>query len=541
MSRFFSSVEHKILSAAALGFLLLVSAASFALWGTWKAVTEFDLLQKELSGEMGDSMDLQRRYAAETLAWKNYLIRGEEPVARAEYWERFKEAAEGVEKNIRQLDDQFSDAKVSAAITELREKHMEMTRIMTNARDRLDNNGFQADRVDRELEGLTQPMREALATLVQVIEERASEKSDQTEADAGSKLKAGLSAMGFAIILSAILLFWLVRRTVTGPLKTVMRDLQRMEKGDFSRPVTQGSDDEVGALASSAEDLRVQLGGMLAQLRDASTQVASAAEELSAVASETEDGIERQRLETDQAATAMNQMVATVQEVARHAAQSADASQNAKLDTDKGQETITDNDEAVAAIADAMSQAAEVIQQLDTHAADIGEVIDIITNIADQTNLLALNAAIEAARAGEAGRGFSVVADEVRSLARKTQESTDRIAATVQKVQDGSAAAVDAIETSRAKTEDARRQAQEARRALEAIGAGVARINDLNAQIATATEEQISVSDEINRNITGVSEVAAQSATSIGQVTSSSDELARLAGQLKDMSARFVV
>jgi methyl-accepting chemotaxis protein len=108
-------------------------------------------------------------------------------------------------------------------------------------------------------------------------------------------------------------------------------------------------------------------------------------------------------------------------------------------------------------------------------------------------------------------------------------------------VQDGSAAAVDAIDTSRAKTEDARRQAQEARRALEAIGAGVARINDLNAQIATATEEQISVSDEINRNITGVSEVAAQSATSIGQVTSSSDELARLAGQLKDMSARFVV
>jgi methyl-accepting chemotaxis protein len=541
MSRFFSSVEHKILSAAALGFLLLVSAASFALWGTWKAVTEFDLLQKELSGEMGDSMDLQRRFAAETLAWKNYLIRGEDPVARAEYWQLFEEAAAGVEKNIRQLDSQFSDAEVSAALNELDEAHMEMQRIMTNASDRLNSNGFQADRVDRELEGLTRPMREALATLVQVIEARASEKSDQTEANAGTQLKMGLSAMGIAIIASGVLLFWLVRRTVTGPLKTVMKDLQRMEKGDFSRPVTQGSDDEVGALASSAEDLRVQLGGMLAQLRDASTQVASAAEELSAVASETEDGIERQRLETDQAATAMNQMVATVQEVARHAAQSADASQNAKLDTDKGQETITDNDEAVAAIADAMSQAAEVIQQLDTHAADIGEVIDIITNIADQTNLLALNAAIEAARAGEAGRGFSVVADEVRSLARKTQESTDRIAATVQKVQDGSAAAVDAIETSRAKTEDARRQAQEARRALEAIGAGVARINDLNAQIATATEEQISVSDEINRNITGVSEVAAQSATSIGQVTSSSDELARLAGQLKDMSARFVV
>lgn len=541
MSNFFNSVEHKLLSAAALGFLLLVSAASFALWETWDAVTDFDLLQEELAGEMGDSSDLQRRFAAETLAWKNYLIRGEDPVARASYWERFEAAEAGVEKNIRQLDSQFKDAEVSAALTHLDEAHMEMTRIMANARDRLNSNGFQADRIDQELEGLTRPMRDALATLIQTIETRAAEKAAQTEEGAAEQLKIGLIAMGTAIIVSAMLLFWLVRRTVTGPLKTVVIDLQRMAKGDFSHPVTQGSADEVGALASSAEDLRVQLGGMLGRLRDASNQVASAAEELSAVAADTENGIEQQRRETDQAATAMNQMVATVQEVARHASESAETAQVVKADTDKGQETITSNEQAVNAITVAMTDAAGVIQELNTHAADIGEVIDIITSIADQTNLLALNAAIEAARAGEAGRGFSVVADEVRSLARKTQESTDRIAATVQKVQAGSMAAVSAIETSRARTEDARRQAQEARNALEAIGAGVSLIADLTTQIATATEEQNSVSDEINRNITGVSEVASQSATSISQVTSSSDELARLAGELKDMSARFVV
>jgi|25BtaG_2_1085352.scaffolds.fasta_scaffold00244_3 methyl-accepting chemotaxis protein len=541
MSKFFNSVEHKLLSAAALGFLLLVIAASFALRETWSAVTAFDLLQEELAGEMGDSADLQRRFATETLAWKNYLIRGEDPAARADYWHTFEVAESGVEKNIRELDSQFDDPTVSAALAELDAEHGKMTRIIVDARDRLNSNGFQADRIDQELEGLTKPMREALVILVQTIEERAAEKAAQTEANAAAQLKMGMTAMGLAIVASAVLLFWLVRRTVTAPLKVVVRDLQRMAKGDFSHPVTQGSGDEVGVLANSAEDLRLQLGGMLGRLRDASTQVASAAEELSAVALDTEAGIERQRLDTDQAATAMNQMVATVQEVARHAAESAEASQNAKLDTDQGRDTITNNDQAVAAITDAMSEAAEVIQQLDTHAADIGEVVDIITSIADQTNLLALNAAIEAARAGEAGRGFSVVADEVRSLARKTQESTDRIAATVQKVQAGSTAAVGAIETSRAKTEDARRQAQEARRALEAIGNGVAQIADLNAQIATATEEQISASDEINRNITGVSEVAAQSATSISQVTSSSDELARLAGELKDMSARFVV
>ena len=541
MSTFLNSVEHKLLGTAAIGFLLLVAAAAFALSETWDAVKEFDSLQKELAGEMGDSTDLQRRFAAESLAWKNYLIRGEEPEARRIYWDRFKAAEAGVEKNIGELDAQFADPEVSAALADLHAAHTQMTRTMADARDRLDRNGFQADQVDRELEGLTEPMRESLSTLVRIIEERASEKANLTEASAAGQLRLGLVAMALAILVSAVLLFWLVRRTVTSPLKVVVRDLQRMAGGDFSQPVTQGSEDEVGMLARSAETLRTELGGMLGRLRDASTQVASAAEELSTVAVETQSGIERQRSDTDQAATAMNQMVATVQDVARHAAESAEAAQTVKADTDKGAHTIADNEKAVSDIAVAMTEATRVIQELDGHAADIGEVIDIITNIAEQTNLLALNAAIEAARAGEAGRGFSVVADEVRSLAKKTQESTDRIAATVKQVQAGSSAAVGAIESSRARTEEARHQAEEARQALEAIGAGVAQITDLTTQIATATEEQNSVSDEINRNITGVSEVAAQNAASISQVTSSGEELARLAGDLKDMSARFVV
>lgn len=541
MSLILKSVEQKILSAAALGFLLLVLAASFALWATWSAVTEFDQLQEELAGEMGDSADLQRRFAAETLAWKNYLIRGEDPVARTSYWNLFKEAEMGVEKNIRQLDSQFDDSEVSAALIKLDEAHKDMIDLMANAQKRLVSNGFQADRIDQELEGLTQPVRDALAELIRTIEARATEKAAQTKTSASSQLKAGLVAMGAAIISSVLLLFWLVRRTITRPLRSIVTDLRRMAKGDFSHPVALGSEDELGSLAISAEELRTQLGGMLGRLRDASTQVASAAEELSAVASETENGIDRQRRETDQAATAMNQMVATVQQVARHASESAETSQNAKADTSNGQQTISQNEQAVNDITIAMRDAAGVIKELNIYAADIGEVIDIITSIADQTNLLALNAAIEAARAGEAGRGFSVVADEVRSLARKTQESTDRISATVKKVQSGSSAAVDAIELTQAKTEDARQQAQGARKALEAINAGVSLIADLAIQIATATEEQNAVAEEINRNITGVSEVAAQSATSISQVTSSSEELARLAGELKDLSAKFVV
>ncbi|WP_375191499.1 methyl-accepting chemotaxis protein [Marinobacter sp.] len=541
MSYLRRSVEAKLLSAIALGVFLLVCAASFALYETWDAVREFDLIQEEIAAEMGDSADLQRRSAAEAIAWKNYLIRGEDPSAREAYWQRLIAAEAGVKKNIRELDTQFDDPQVSASLSNLARVHSEMTQVMHAARDRLNRNGFQADRVDDELEGLMTPMRNALEDLRRNIEERGTEKAERTMADAWSELTVGIMAMVLAIGLTALLLFWLVRRTVVAPLKVVMTDLQHMATGDFSRPVTTGSEDEVGKLARSAEDLRVQLGGMLGRLRDASVQVASAAEELSTVSQQTAQGIEQQRRETEQAATAMNQMVASVQEVARHAAGASSTSDSVNQETGKGQQTIRDNEQSVSDVASAMNAAADVIRELDRHALDIGEVIDIITGIADQTNLLALNAAIEAARAGEAGRGFSVVADEVRSLARKTQESTDRIAATVKKVQEGSASAVSAIETSLAEAGDARQQAEHARQALDAIGQGVVRINDLTTQIAAATEEQSSVSEEINRSITGVSEVAVQSAASIGQVSSSGEELARLAGDLKDMSARFVV
>jgi methyl-accepting chemotaxis protein len=541
LGKVFNSVTGKLLAVIALGTTLFVGAALFALSRTWTAVTDYQGLQTEVVSEMKDSLDLQNRLALETQAWKNYLIRGTDPADRQRYGEALTAAEEGVRRNIEQLRTQFDDAEVNAAIDRFEVAHEELVGKLERGRQQLAANGFDSRATDATLEGATRPTREALAQLISVIEQRAAAKATETREGARSALMLGLGIMALGLVIAAVLLVWLLRRTVTVPLQQVDADLQRMAKGDFSEPVPPGANDEVGRLAASAERLRVDMGATLGHLRDAAAQVATAAEELSTVSTETQRGVDQQRSDTDQVATAMNEMATTVMEVARNASQSAETARAVSDDTERGRHTVSANAEAVSAVADAMGEAAGVISDLDRQAADIGEVIDVITGIAGQTNLLALNAAIEAARAGESGRGFSVVAEEVRSLAQKTQQSTDRIEAIVQKVQEGSGAAVRAIESSRERALAAQEKAEEARGALESIGAGVGQIADLTAQIATATEEQSSVSDEINRNVSNISEVASTSAASVSQVTSAGRELSQLASELQEISKRFVV
>ncbi|MQM38542.1 Methyl-accepting chemotaxis protein CtpH [wastewater metagenome] len=535
----FNSVEAKVLAAVAVGVLLIVAGASFAVMRTWESVTGFSHLQAQLSARMSDTADLQRRFANQTLAWKNYLLRGRDPDGRQDYWQRYEQARAGVDKNVGELKAQFENAKVLAAIGAFEQAHEQMVARIRDGRQRLAANGFAVVGVDRQLSGMTTPVRQALDDLVAAIEARAGEKAVEHRAAASTALRVGLGGMLLAIVVSALALRWLLRRTVTRPLKTLVADLDRIGDGDFRQPVVVSSTDEVGRVAGTAETLRVDLGAMLARLKESSSRVSSSAEELSSVASETQGGIQRQRGDTDQAASAMNEMASSVQEIARNATESAETARALSRDADAGRETITANGEAVSGVVASMNRANEAIQALERHAGDIGEVVAVITSVADQTNLLALNAAIEAARAGTAGRGFAVVAEEVRSLAGETQRSTERIRGIVTQVQESSRTVVEAIESSHERTGVAQSRAHEAEHALETLIGGIEQIADLTAQIATATEEQTSVSEEINRNIAGVSEVATSSATSMTQVTGASDELARIAGDLETVAARF--
>ncbi|WP_416221054.1 methyl-accepting chemotaxis protein [Pseudomonas sp. RP23018S] len=283
------------------------------------------------------------------------------------------------------------------------------------------------------------------------------------------------------------------------------------------------------------QGLRQLIGG----IGDGVTQIASAAEELSAVTGQTSAGVNSQKVETDQVATAMNEMAATVQEVARNAEQASEAAVMADQQAREGDHVVAEAIAQIERLASEVNNSSDAMSELKQDSDKIGTVLDVIKSVAQQTNLLALNAAIEAARAGEAGRGFAVVADEVRSLAQRTQQSTEEIEELIANLQLGTQRVAGVMDASRGLTDSSVELTRRAGGSLSTITRTVSSIQAMNQQIATAAEQQSAVAEEINRSVMNVRDISDQTAAASEQTASSSVELARLGSHLQGLVARF--
>ena len=323
--------------------------------------------------------------------------------------------------------------------------------------------------------------------------------------------------------------------------ETVVGAMNAIAKGDLTKKITVLGKDEFAWMCWEYTCARKGFTEVVQSIKGNATQLAAAAEELSTITEQSSKGVVRQQSETQQVATAMNEMSATVQEVARNAASAATAAAEADEQAKNGHTVVNDTVTTITALAEEVSRTSDVIEKLKGDSISIGAVLDVIRDIAEQTNLLALNAAIEAARAGEQGRGFAVVADEVRTLASRTQQSTQEINGMIERLQSGANEAVIAMEQGRNKAEATVEQAQKAGQALNAITEVVYNIKAMNMQIASAADEQSSTAEEINRNIVNISEVADETAGGAQQTANASDELARLAVDLQEKVSRFQI
>jgi methyl-accepting chemotaxis protein len=280
---------------------------------------------------------------------------------------------------------------------------------------------------------------------------------------------------------------------------------------------------------------------MITEVTSSTTVMAESSNNLMGITELTSQGVNQQRSQIEQVATAMNEMTATVQEVANHAQQAADSANEADQEAGHGSEVVYETIQSIDSLATEVEHAAGVIRKVESDSVQIGTVLDVIRSIAEQTNLLALNAAIEAARAGEQGRGFAVVADEVRTLASRTQQSTQEIQDMIEQLQTGAREAVTAMSNSQDKAQVTVEHAKSAGQTLEEITRKVATISQMNLQIATAAEQQSSVSEEINQNVVEISRVAEESAGGAKTTAAASGELSELAQQLQGLIAQFRV
>jgi len=333
----------------------------------------------------------------------------------------------------------------------------------------------------------------------------------------------------------------IITRQITRPLRETMDAVERIAGGDLSSELRVTRRDELGVLQQSISRMGSTLRELIGGIRDGVTQIASAAEELSAVTEQTSAGANSQKVETDQVATAMHEMAATVQEVARNAEQASRAATGADDEARAGDRVVGEAINQIERLADEVQRSTEAMNLLQQESQKIGSVMDVIKSVAEQTNLLALNAAIEAARAGEAGRGFAVVADEVRGLAQRTQKSTEEIEELIASLQNGTQQVANAMLGSRNLTESSVELARKAGRSLEHITSTVSNIQSMNQQIAAAAEQQSAVAEEISRSILNVRDVSEQTAAASDETAASSVELARLGSHLQTLVSKFRV
>lgn len=487
------------------------------------------------------SSQLIAEFSVQVQEWKNVLIRGQSDSDREKYWQRSLAQGKLVQQHAKQLAQQLSNPEDIRIINEFISVHASLTPKYKQGFDTYLSSQFDAQAADKVVRGIDRAPTKLLKDLdtklgVHVLETTEALKNDSTRLFA---IDIPL-LVAIAVILLGLTYFVLTQQFVK-PLEKLVKDVRLFGESDFSAEIDITSQDELGQIAYELKQAQNSIKEVMGSVKVASQKMNESADVVNGSSSEIGDGIESSTQRIELAATAITEMSATVLEVARNTASAADAATSAEGIAQEGSTLMQSTITTINKLATEMDSSSGVIRKLEEDTNAIGSVLEVIRGIAEQTNLLALNAAIEAARAGEQGRGFAVVADEVRSLAQRTQESTSEIQQIIETVQDGAKNAVTAMNAGSQATSDSVSQANIAGQALQEIMVTVKDINAMNTQIASAVEEQTVVSEEISQNINGISDSTREINSNINDFTNLSQSLVVTAEELDSIVNKISV
>ena len=546
-----NTIRAKLSGLLIAAMAILLAVVIWSVNSLWGQVHEYQWLIDNDSKNQSSILQIQSDFKVQVQEWKNVLLRGSNPKKLDKYWAGFQKQEVKVQQDITALiarlseqaktDPHFKDSPALPLVQQFVAKHQEMGTAYRQGLKTFTQSNFESAVGDKAVSGIDRAPTKLLAEAATEINRIMALGSKEALEHSQTVITSTLVLLTISVFLSIGIFMMLSNKLIVLPLQTLTRDFNQLAAGDFSQAINHNSGDEIGELANSSRQLQSNMIDIISTLTTSAHQASEAAHHLADTSSKARATVNDQQSQTEQVAAAINEMTATVHEVAQHAQSGADSAREADQQARSGHAVVTETITSINTLAAEVERASSVIEALAQDSNSIGGILDVIRGIAEQTNLLALNAAIEAARAGEQGRGFAVVADEVRNLAQRTQQSTEEIQQMIVKLQSGATDAVSVMESGRSQAQQSVEKAAETGEALASIEQAISLISDMNIQIASAAEEQSSVAEEINQNVVAISqstEVTVENSTAIESVSS---EVAELSRKFQQITGRFTV